>query len=243
MKEVHFVLQGKGGVGKSLISSLLTQFLVAQNQVVRCYDTDPVNQTFSRFQGLNTQQIDILTPHKTVDASKFDILIEQLVEQDGVAVIDNGAATFVPLIGYLRENNVIDFLKANDVNVVVHVPVVGGQASQDTAVGLNSVLSDFDCAVVVWANHFWGNVEQAKALEDWIAIKKHKDRILSFVHLKQYNPDTFGKDIAKMSTEALTMDEAIQSAAFGLMSKQRIKTFKKDIFEQLNTFYQPTGES
>lgn len=242
MKEVHFVLQGKGGVGKSLISSLLAQFLATQNQAVHCYDTDPVNQTFSRFKGLNTQQVDILTPHKTVDASKFDILIEQLVTQDGVAVIDNGAATFVPLMSYLRENNVIEFLKENQVEVVVHVPVVGGQASQDTIVGLNAVFSDFDCAVVVWANHFWGNVEQTKELQDWAVIKKYKDRILSFVHLKQYNPDTFGRDIAQMSTEALTMDEAIQSAGFGLMSKQRIKTFKRDVFEQLQTFYQPTGE-
>ena len=52
MKQIHFVLQGKGGVGKSFISAILAQF-IAKNSEVMCYDTDPVNQTFAAFKALN----------------------------------------------------------------------------------------------------------------------------------------------------------------------------------------------
>ena len=39
----HFVLQGKGGVGKSFIASLITQYLTEKGRLEACFDTDPVN--------------------------------------------------------------------------------------------------------------------------------------------------------------------------------------------------------
>ena len=50
MKQIHFILQGKGGVGKSFIASLLAQYLRdRKNGQVVCFDTDPVNPTLSRY--------------------------------------------------------------------------------------------------------------------------------------------------------------------------------------------------
>ena len=44
---IHIALQGKGGVGKSLISAILSQYLSSKGQDVYGIDVDPVNQTFS----------------------------------------------------------------------------------------------------------------------------------------------------------------------------------------------------
>ena len=51
MKEVHFIAQGKGGVGKSTIASFLGDYLQtkASSEKLHCFDTDPVNPSFSRF--------------------------------------------------------------------------------------------------------------------------------------------------------------------------------------------------
>jgi CO dehydrogenase nickel-insertion accessory protein CooC1 len=51
---VHLSLQGKGGVGKSLIASLLAQFYKDHGVRAICVDTDPVNQTFSQYAALGT---------------------------------------------------------------------------------------------------------------------------------------------------------------------------------------------
>jgi CO dehydrogenase nickel-insertion accessory protein CooC1 len=51
MTKIHLVLQGKGGVGKSLVASLVTQYFVKQNngEPIFCADTDPVNRTFAGY--------------------------------------------------------------------------------------------------------------------------------------------------------------------------------------------------
>lgn len=51
MKEVHFIAQGKGGVGKSTIAAFTADYLknaaaAAMPVPMFCFDTDPVNQTF-----------------------------------------------------------------------------------------------------------------------------------------------------------------------------------------------------
>lgn len=49
MAKIHMILQGKGGVGKSFISSKLAQYKVAKGRNLLCIDTDPVNATFYGF--------------------------------------------------------------------------------------------------------------------------------------------------------------------------------------------------
>ena len=49
---IHIALQGKGGVGKSLISAMLSQYLLSRGQDVHGIDADPVNQTLSEYRGL-----------------------------------------------------------------------------------------------------------------------------------------------------------------------------------------------
>jgi len=41
---IHIALQGKGGVGKSLVSAILSQYLSSKGQDVLAIDADPVNQ-------------------------------------------------------------------------------------------------------------------------------------------------------------------------------------------------------
>ncbi len=133
MKEVHLITQGKGGVGKSLVASFLAQYLTSstQNTPVHCFDTDPVNPTFSRYKALNVSVVNILNSNNNIDSRNFDGLIEQLVEDEGIAVVDNGAATFVPLMSYMAENSVDALLAENGVTLYIHSVIAGGQAQKD----------------------------------------------------------------------------------------------------------------
>ena len=45
MSTVHLILQGKGGVGKSVIATLLAQYLRDKGLTVTCFDADPVNSS------------------------------------------------------------------------------------------------------------------------------------------------------------------------------------------------------
>lgn len=238
MKEVHVIAQGKGGVGKSLSAAFLAQYLKerAVNDTLYCFDTDPVNQTFSRFQDLKPEIIKLLTADNNIDTRNFDSLIEQLIEKDGIAVVDNGAATFVPLMSYMAENHIPALLRDAGVRLIVHVPMMGGQALKDCGIGLVQTARDIDAEIVVWLNEFHGKIGDGngKSFTDFQVYKEYKQRIIGIVEIVSRNPDTFGKDIQAMISRNLTFAEADVSSEFSLMPRQRLRTVKRDIFTQLD---------
>ena len=69
---IHISLQGKGGVGKSLISAILSQYLLSKGQEVRGIDADPVNQTLSEYRGLAVSRLNLLK-EGSVDQREFDV--------------------------------------------------------------------------------------------------------------------------------------------------------------------------
>src|SRR5437764_4962169 len=93
---VHLVLQGKGGVGKSFVASILGQYFRERGKEVHCVDTDPVNQTFAQYRELDVQRLNLLVDG-SVDQRAFDGLVERLLTENGTFVVDNGASTFIPM--------------------------------------------------------------------------------------------------------------------------------------------------
>ena len=101
MSKIHIMLQGKGGVGKSFISAVIAQYKRAKEQTPLCIDTDPVNWTFHGYKGLDVVKLDIMEADQ-IDQGKFDALVELIAANIGDdVVIDNGAASFIPLCHYL----------------------------------------------------------------------------------------------------------------------------------------------
>src|ERR1044072_6234728 len=84
---IHMSLQGKGGVGKSLVASLLAQYWMQQGLAVRCIDTDPVNRTLSQYKALNVHSLKLLSDGR-IDPRGFDALMETILTEDGIFVID-----------------------------------------------------------------------------------------------------------------------------------------------------------
>jgi hypothetical protein len=236
MTAVHLVLQGKGGVGKSLIAALLAQYLGGRSDKLFCADTDPVNDTFSRYEAFQVHRLELLTKSQQINTREFDGLVESILQHDGNAVIDNGASTFLPLSAYMVENETVQFLNANGKEVVLHTVLTGGQSFDDTTQGLLALLANQDAPVVVWENEFFGPVEKdGRRFRDSKLYDQNKSRIRGIVTIDKRNEDTFGKDIEMLVSNKLTFDQAMESPLFSIMPRQRLKIVKKSIFDQLDT--------
>ena len=75
-KTAHFIMQSKGGAGKSVCSAILAQYLNEKTEGnLSLIDTDPSNKTLGSYQGLNVQMVDVIGSNKLVDQSKFDNFI------------------------------------------------------------------------------------------------------------------------------------------------------------------------
>lgn len=233
---VHFILQGKGGIGKSFIAVLLAQYFQSKGAELKAFDTDQENTTFAHYKALGAMHIPVMTDSRTIDAKRFDALMEKLLTEDGTFVIDNGANTFSPLLAYMVENDVIPFLEENGKKVYLHTVVGGGDVLADTANGFNSIAQGIENApVVLWLNEHFGKTQtpDGKDFTETKVFKAHANRLHGAIMLPERNRQTFGDDVKKMNTKRLTVAEIMESSDFSLMEKQRIRTVAKDVFEQL----------
>ncbi|HLH02761.1 MAG TPA: hypothetical protein VKX25_08320 [Bryobacteraceae bacterium] len=231
---IHMSLQGKGGVGKSLIASILAQYLRHHNRSVECIDTDPVNRTFSQYKSANASRLELLR-NGNIDPRGFDALMERLLKEDATFVIDNGASTFLPLWSYVIENRVMDLMKSAGKKLYVHTVITGGQALLDTINGFRSLAqSTEDRNIVLWANEYFGRIERdGKRLAEMAAYVENAAKVVGSVHITQRNHDTFGRDVEEVIAKKLSFEEAIRDGEFSLMTKQRLKVVQRDLFEQL----------
>lgn len=239
MNRIHFHLQGKGGVGKSMSASFLAQYEISKGDNVICADTDPVNRTFSRILALDVAAIDIEEGGNVVQR-KFDPLMEMIVSTDANFVIDNGAASFLPLTRYLAENDIYQIMAEHGKKVYIHSVLVGGQAQSDTYDGLADLLGKVgeSAKVVIWENEFWGKVEFNGVPITGSKLYKEADKagkiagVVKIIDRSQ--SDTFTGDIKQMTQANLTLAEVIDSPDFSFLAKNRLKKFVGDVFAELD---------
>jgi hypothetical protein len=203
---------------------------------LRCYDTDQENATFSRYKAINAKHVPVMTDTRSIDPKRFDALMIDLLEEDGNCVVDNGANTFSPLMGYLLENDCFDLLRESGRRVFIHTIVGGGDTLHDTAMGFVSTAKSTSVPLVLWENEHFGLLQSAsgKLFTDSHTYLEHAERVCGHVVLAQRNADTFGADIRKMNIARMTVEEVRASDKFNVMEKQRVKVVFRDLFEQLD---------
>ncbi|CAN5341638.1 hypothetical protein BH11PSE11_BH11PSE11_35060 [soil metagenome] len=234
---VHFILQGKGGIGKTLVSTMLAQWIKTKApEGLRCYDTDQENTTFLRYKAMNVKHVPVMNESRIIDPKRFDALIIDILESDGNCVIDNGANTFSPLMSYLLENAAFELLKDSGRKVFIHSIVGGGDTLHDTASGFAATVQSTKTPVVLWENEHFGLLQtpSGKLFIDSQTFGDHAHQVVGRVKLALRNSDTFGADIKKMNTGRLTLDEVMLNEKCNGMEKQRSKTVYRDIYAQLD---------
>ena len=234
MKTIHLILQGKGGVGKSLVASLLCQYLKGDHEVT-AIDTDPVNNTLAGYEELNVTTIDI-RKGDDIDRRKLDQLMEIVLNdenEDRHFVIDNGAATFLPLCAWMRENESIEMWRDAEVNVLLHSVVTGGQGQDDTLDGLEVLMDYFNAPIVVWLNSYFGEIAYKKStgeilvFEDFTLYQDNGHKFHAVIRIPRKS-DLFGKDLEELFSRRQTFAGAIHDTDLPIMTRQRLKIFWKE---------------
>lgn len=236
MSKIHVILQGKGGVGKSVAAAFLAQYKAEKGQELSCIDTDPVNATFHGYKALDVKRLRIMEADE-IDPRSFDTLVELIAASRGDVIIDNGASSFVPLSHFLVSNQVPALLTEMGHELVVHTVVTGGQALLDTVSGFSQLVSQFpaEALFVVWLNPYWGPIEhEGKSFEQMKAYTTNKGRVSAIIQIPALKKETYGRDLGDMLQARLTFDEALAMPSLTIMTRQRLKIIKGQIFGQLD---------
>ena len=239
MRKIHITLQGKGGVGKSFVASLIAQqyHQAGRADELVCVDTDPINRTLQGYAALKAWPLELMADGGEIISRNFDALMERAIQEDRDFVIDNGASSFVPLMNYLVENNAVAVLRDAGKKVVVHTVITGGQAIMDTLAGFDTLAKAMPegTDIVVWLNEFFGEIEvEGKAFEQMKVYERNKGRVSRMVRIPRQTASTFGKDMELLLHKRMTFAEVPTSPEFGLMAKQRLSMMGNVIFKQLD---------
>ena len=240
LNSIHFVMNGKGGCGKSFVASMITQYLrhshVADEAVVQCVDTDPTNKTVSQFAEFQAKELDIVADDGNIDTRRFDQLYEITLNHPGPTVVDFGSSSFIPFTAYSSENDLFSTIQEYGRKLVLHVPVVGGQAANDTMDGLEHILRSQNGPVVVWLNEFFGEIgTKSKGFLETDVYREYQDRIVGIVRLQRGKERTTAEDIREMVTKSITFQRALAPPAlFSIAARSRIKKIRDEVFGQLD---------
>lgn len=239
MSKIHFVLQGKGGVGKTLISSFLLQYFSNNDIPAEGIDCDPANATLSGYEALPVKRINVMSEDSNIDMIMFDDVMDALLSSDVEnIVLDCGASVFIPILSYMKENGIVELLLDNGKSVYLHNVISGGQGIMDTLNGLETLLATFDTEEskkIIWVNRFFGKVEvDGKTFEEFKIYKKNASKIDSLIYFPNKNAQTFGRDLQELFTRRKTFLEAADDPKIALMARQRLKLWWNEMCESID---------
>lgn len=233
---VNFVIQGKGGVGKSVLATYLAQFFreeLGEGQDLVLFDTDPVNKTFSKYKSLNVIKVELLK-NKEINKKNFDELMEAFFNaSDTTFLVDTGASTYLPLVEYFEKTSFMDLMREQGEKVLFHVPLTNDQSRDDTldvVRTLSETVGADDQSIYLYENG-WLSSDQAPAKLN--LPPKQQKKVGGVVNIAK--ADDMTVDVIKdMLASLSTFDEFIDLGNVGLMDKIRIKKYRKNLFENFS---------
>src|ERR1700678_4401379 len=103
MANIHLIGGEKGGVGKSLVSRVLAQYMIDNKLPFLGFDTDRSHGALMRFYAGFASQV-VVDRYETLDA-----IIEAAVEQpDRRVLVDLAAQTHEPLVKWMDDSGVLE---------------------------------------------------------------------------------------------------------------------------------------
>ncbi|HMC16629.1 MAG TPA: mobilization protein [Albitalea sp.] len=228
MANIHFIGGEKGGVGKSLVARVLAQYLIDREQPFIGFDTDRSHGALMRFYEGFASPI-VVDSYEALDA-----IMEAAVEQpERRVLVDLAAQTHDPLVRWMDDSGVLNL--ADETGVAIHYWHVM-DSGKDSVDLLRKLLDRFgkDLKYVLVRNQVRGNNfsvleqsgEQARALglgAQVVTIKHLHDNVINKI------------DAANSSFWAAKNVADKDGAPLGLMDRQRVKMWLRDVYREIDT--------
>ena len=224
------------------MASFLAQYLASKGKEVRCVDTDPVNASLKEIKGLDVTTLELFKGSTDeVDFRALDALVNRLVEEPGTYVVDNGAASFKPMVAYLFDSGILETLAEGGVSVFFHTIIATGPELAQTIAGAESIIGALhgrsDVSVILWVNEHNGPIESftdGASLRDTQFYSDNRSAIAGLIEVP-YQTRAAADNLATLLKRQLTFELAMQDEAFFLVEKSRLKQFRTGLFQAIES--------
>ena len=227
MANIHFIGGEKGGVGKSLVSRLVAQYLIDKELPFLGFDTDRSHGALLRFYSGFASPV-LIDRYEALDS-----IIEAAVEQpERRILVDLAAQTHDPLVQWMDESGVLDMAGESGFTITYWHVMDSGRDSVDL---LKKLLDRFGARLnyVLVRNQMrgddFGMLEQSGEQNRAIGFGAH---VVSIKHLS----DTIIQKIDASSSSfwAAQHDADKSRTGLGMMDRQRLKMWLRDAYQQID---------
>ena len=239
---IHMILAAKGGIGKTYIGSLFAQYGISKGIPLRPLDLDQSNAMLSRISSLKAEEIDLLSDSR-FDAKKMDALMQRVATEPGPFLLDVGASSFQDVWRYLVKYKMLEGLKAEGRQVILHCVIVGGPELPDVLNGFNEVANlANDRQIVVWLNSLRGPIQSGdKTFVDMNVFQKNEAKVIQVVNIPQADEATL-EDLYTVGSKRMTLLDADRSAEFPFFARYRLAAYRDQVFQQLDVLWKELAD-
>ena len=225
MSSIHFIGGEKGGVGKSLTSRLLAQYMIDQQIPFLGFDTDRSHGALLRFyEGF-------ASPVVLDKREAFDVVVEAATQDpERRILVDLAAQTHDPLVQWIDDAGVIELAQELGITLTYWHVMDAGKDSVDL---LGKLLDRFGASLqyVLVRNQVRGAdfaVLDQSGLQDKATALGAKLITLKKLHEGVAN---------KIDADSSSFWKATQSepGGLGLMDRQRLKMWLRDAYREIES--------
>ena len=221
MKRFDFILNGKGGVGKSFFAVNFVQYLKDKGIAHTAIDTDNENSTLKRFHP-EAQFID-LSDRRELDA------IFTAAEKSNLVVVDCRAASTDLFLGYFAEIDLSAVLCALDAALTLIMPVNHEMDSVDQVQRLTDQLVK-QCRYVIVRNAAHSD---SFTLFECTEVRERLKRELAGREISMLRLHDWL--VEALNRHNLTITAAVKSSAFSLLDRQRLQTWQRKFYAEIES--------
>lgn len=228
MAHIHFIGGEKGGVGKSLTARVLAQYMIDKEIPFLGFDTDRSHGALMRFYA------GYASPVVMDSVEALDVIVEAAAEApDRRVLVDLAAQTHDPLVKWMEDTGVVELAAEMGMPIYYWHVMDSGKDSVDL---LAKLLDRFGSSLqyVLVRNQVRGN--DFSVLEQSGQQARALDMGAKVVTLKKLHDGVIQKIDAGSSSfwKARTAQDA-DSGGLGLMDRQRVKMWLRDIYTELDS--------
>ena len=227
MAHIHFIGGEKGGVGKSLMSRVLAQYMIDREIPFIGFDTDRSHGALMRFYS------GYASPVLVDNIEALDSIIEAAAEQpERRVLVDLAAQTHDPLVKWMDDAGVLNL--ADEMEMKIHYWHVM-DSGKDSVDLLKKLLDRFGTGLkyVLVRNQIRGNDfsvleqsgEQARAMQlgaRVVSVKKLGDSVINKI------------DAGSSSFWKAKNPQDPNGGGLGLMDRQRVKAWLRDMYREID---------
>ena len=225
MAKIHLIGGEKGGVGKSVLARLLTQYMLDKQIPFRAFDADQSHGALLRFYQDYSAKVSVNS------FESFDAVIEVAAEHpEHQVIVDLAAQTSTFLDQWMAESGIAELAPEAGIKLKYWHVMDSGRDSVDLLQTLFQTYDD-QLEYVLVLNQVRG--DNFDVFSGHPVSEKATELGAEVIRLKRLHPPLMTKIDARSASFWAAMNWAEGESKFSLLERQRVKVWLKSAYDEI----------